>query len=47
MATHPFYVRAARVAFWSGALIIAALLLVSFCAVVLWLLVVDWHVLGL
>jgi len=46
-ATHSFPVRVARVAFWSGVFTLIALIALALLAFVLWLLVVDWQVLGL
>lgn len=47
MATQPVHVRVGRIAFWSGVVAFCLLMAVALVAVIVWLLVVDWQVLGL
>ncbi|HEV8156816.1 MAG TPA: hypothetical protein VGP67_14920 [Gaiellales bacterium] len=47
MATPPVHVRVVRIAFWSSVFVLCALVASMLVALVVWVLVVDWQVLGL
>lgn len=47
MPRHPLRVRVARVAFWSGVFTLLAMIALAMLAFTVWILVVDWQVLGL
>ena len=46
-APPPVHVRVARIAFWSAVLAVCALVAFMLVALVVWVLAVDWQVLGL
>ncbi len=46
-ATHSLRVRVARVAFWTGVFTLIALISLALLGLLIWILVVDWQVLGL
>jgi len=43
----PVHVRVARIAFWSAVLALCAVVAFMLVALVVWVLTVDWQVLGL
>jgi hypothetical protein len=47
VATPPVHVRVVRIAFWSSVFVLCALVASMLVALVVWVLVVDWQVLGL
>jgi len=47
VATQPVHVRVVRIAFWSGAFALCALIAFLLVALFVWVIVVDWEVLGL
>ena len=47
MATQPVHVRVVRIAFWSGVFALCALIAFLLIALIVWVLVADWQVLGL